>query len=130
MTLIRSPYHLEEPIPALADGDIAAASLAEIFERVASRVRVAALPPVVFSADCTTALGTVAGLQRAGLDPAIVWLDAHGDLNTPETSQSSYLGGMVLAAFDWSYGPRWPVLRPRPAPGCRPAHSARGRPRS
>src|SRR5207248_10008289 len=46
--------------------------------------------------DCTTALGTVAGLQRAGIDPAVVWLDAHGDVQTLETTTSGYLGGLAL----------------------------------
>ena len=41
-------------------------------------------------------LGTIAGLQRAGSDPGIVWLDAHGDVQTPETSTSGYLAGMAL----------------------------------
>jgi arginase len=52
--------------------------------------------PAVISADCTVALGTVAGLQRAGLDPGIVWLDAHGDVQTMETTHSGFLGGMPL----------------------------------
>lgn len=52
--------------------------------------------PVVMSGDCMASLGTVAGLGRAGIDPVVVWLDAHGDLNTPEGSPSGYLGGMPL----------------------------------
>ena len=52
--------------------------------------------PVVLTGDCTTALGIVAGLQRAGADPAIVWFDAHGDVQTPETTASGYLGGLPL----------------------------------
>ena len=44
-----------------------------------------------------TALGTVAGLQRRYRDVAVVWLDAHGDFNTPAITVSGYLGGMVLA---------------------------------
>lgn len=52
--------------------------------------------PVVLSGDCVTALGTVAGLQSAGVDPAIVWFDAHGDVQTMETTTSGYLGGMPL----------------------------------
>lgn len=66
-----------------------------VADRVAEAVRGGERPAVV-SGDCTTALGTVAGLQRAGLDPAIVWFDAHGDLHTPETTTSGYLGGMPL----------------------------------
>lgn len=52
--------------------------------------------PRVISGDCTTSLGTIAGLQRAGIEPGIVWLDAHGDVQTLETTASGYLGGMPL----------------------------------
>jgi arginase len=52
--------------------------------------------PTVMSGDCTVALGTVAGLQRAGLDPGVVWFDAHGDVQTMETTTSGFLGGMPL----------------------------------
>jgi arginase len=51
---------------------------------------------MVVSGDCLTALGTVAGLQAAGDDLAIVWLDAHGDVQTLETTSSGYLGGLPL----------------------------------
>jgi len=52
--------------------------------------------PAVITGDCTVALGTVAGLQRGGLDPGIVWFDAHGDVQTMETTHSGFLGGMPL----------------------------------
>ena len=52
--------------------------------------------PVVITGDCNTAAGTLAGLQRAGIDPAIVWFDGHGDVQTLETSTSGYLGGVSL----------------------------------
>ena len=52
--------------------------------------------PLVMCGDCTVALGVVAGLQRTGLDPAIVWFDAHGDVQTMETTTSGFLGGMPL----------------------------------
>jgi arginase len=52
--------------------------------------------PVVVSGDCTTSIGTMAGLQRAGVDAGIVWLDAHGDVQTLETTASGYLGGLPL----------------------------------
>jgi arginase len=35
---------------------------------------------VVLSGDRTTALGTVAGLQHAGIDPGIIWFDAQAAL--------------------------------------------------
>jgi arginase len=54
--------------------------------------------PLVLSGGCLAGLGVVAGLQRLGRDVAIVWIDAHGDFNTPETSASGYWDGMALAA--------------------------------
>lgn len=46
--------------------------------------------------DCCAVLGTLAGMQRAGTDPGIVWFDAHGDVHTLASSTSGYLGGMPL----------------------------------
>jgi arginase len=53
--------------------------------------------PVSIAGDCCTTIGVLAGLQSAGLRPTLVWLDAHGDFNTPETSPSGFIGGMPLA---------------------------------
>jgi len=52
---------------------------------------------VVWAGDCGVTLSVVAGLQRRGIDPAVVWIDAHGDFNTPQTTVTGYLGGMPLA---------------------------------
>lgn len=53
--------------------------------------------PVSVAGDCCTTIAVLAGLQRAGIDPTLVWLDAHGDFNTWETTPSNFLGGMPLA---------------------------------
>jgi arginase len=53
--------------------------------------------PVSIAGDCCTAIGVAAGVQRAGLDPTLIWFDAHGDFNTPETTPSGFMGGMPLA---------------------------------
>jgi arginase len=53
--------------------------------------------PVSIAGDCCAALPVLAALQRAGLDPTLVWFDAHGDFNTWETTPSGFLGGMPLA---------------------------------
>jgi arginase len=53
--------------------------------------------PVSIAGDCCTAIGVLAGAQRAGLNPKLIWFDAHGDFNTWETSPSGFLGGMPLA---------------------------------
>jgi arginase len=52
---------------------------------------------VSIAGDCCTAIGVLAGLQRAGVDPSLIWFDAHGDFNTWETTPSGFLGGMPLA---------------------------------
>jgi arginase len=53
--------------------------------------------PVLLSAECTIGLTTLPAALRARPDARVLWLDAHGDFNTPETSPSGYLGGMALA---------------------------------
>jgi arginase len=53
--------------------------------------------PVLISAECTIALTTLAAAQRHRPDARVLWLDAHGDFNTPDTSPSGYLAGMALA---------------------------------
>jgi len=47
--------------------------------------------------DTQVHIGVHAGLQRAGVNPRLVWLDAHGDFNTWETTPSGFIGGMPLA---------------------------------
>lgn len=49
--------------------------------------------PVVVAGNCLTAIGSVAG----GSADSIVWVDQHGDINTPETSVYGLLDGMALA---------------------------------
>lgn len=53
--------------------------------------------PVSVNGDCCVTIGVMAGLQRAGIDPLLIWLDAHGDFNTFETTPSQFIGGMPLA---------------------------------
>lgn len=48
--------------------------------------------------ECGLILGCVAGFKSAFKgQPGILWLDAHGDFNTPETTPSGFIGGMPLA---------------------------------
>ena len=54
--------------------------------------------PLVVAGNCNVTLGVRAGLQRGGDgDAGLVWLDAHGDFNTPATTETGYLDGMPLA---------------------------------
>jgi arginase len=70
--------------------------------------------PVVLAGNCNSCLGTLAGLDPAGL--GIVWLDAHGDFNTPDTTVSGFLDGMGLAM---AAGRCWPALL-KTIPGFQP----------
>ncbi len=110
--VIGVPYHLDEYLPGLdvpldvghtvstqfTSDDVwnrlavLYGAVADVVAGVASRGE----RPVVLSGDCTTALGTVAGLQRAGSVAGIVWFDAHGDVQTLETTASGYIGGLPL----------------------------------
>jgi arginase len=54
--------------------------------------------PLVLGGDHSVALGTLGGLARARGTGGVLWIDAHGDLNTPETSPSGNVHGMPLAA--------------------------------
>ncbi len=53
--------------------------------------------PVVLGGDHSIAMGTLAGLTRArGRAPGLVWIDAHSDINNPESSPSGNVHGMPL----------------------------------
>jgi arginase len=67
---------------------------AELAEHV-GRADAAGRLPVVLGGDCNIVLGVTAGLGAASA--ALVWFDAHGDLNTPQTSPGGFLDGMPLA---------------------------------
>jgi arginase len=54
--------------------------------------------PLVLGGDHSVALGTLGGLAHARGAGGVLWIDAHGDLNTPETSPSGNVHGMPLAA--------------------------------
>jgi arginase len=70
-------------------------------DQVADMIKKGLFPIGVLS-NCTNLMGMLAGHQRAGptwkpLRVGLVWMDAHGDFNTPETSLSGMVGGMPVA---------------------------------
>ncbi len=70
-------------------------------DRVAAAVSRGELP-IILGGDHTVALGGFAGVRRGLADDsrlALVWIDAHPDLNTPESSPSHHAHGMPLAAL-------------------------------
>jgi arginase len=73
------------------------ADLIGVYAGLAGAVATASGPPVVFSSDCVACLAVIAGVQRRGVQPGLVWFDAHGDFHTEATTSSGYLGGLPLA---------------------------------
>jgi arginase len=73
------------------------ARLAEMVESAADRGRV----PLVLGGDHSIAVGTIAGLSRHFAKQqqklGVIWIDAHADMNTPESSPSGNVHGMPLA---------------------------------
>jgi arginase len=104
--------NVEAPLRERADpGDATARYLAEIratCERVAVRVADAVREdrvPLVLGGDHSVALGTLGGMASVRGSGAVIWLDAHGDLNTPATTPSGNVHGMPLAAALGKAGP-------------------------
>lgn len=77
-----------DPIIRMAD---------ELADRVANVLREGNFP-LVLGGDHSVSLGSVAGVARER-KIGIVWVDAHGDFNTDETSPSGNIHGMVLSAL-------------------------------
>jgi len=70
--------------------------------------------PIVLGGDHSVGLGTLGGLASRRGPGAVLWFDAHGDLNTPETTPSGNVHGMPLAAALARGGPgfespSWPL---------------------
>ena len=107
--LIAVPWHLDEHIPdfpvpvgtvatigpPLPDG--AVPSRMTVLHRAVADAVAGPARPLLLSGDCPVSLAVAAGLQRRYPEIAVVWLDAHGDFNTPAITISGYLGGMPVA---------------------------------
>lgn len=107
--LITVPWHLDEhipdfPVPAgtaasihppMPDG--AQADRIAVLHRAVADAVTGVTRPLLLSGDCLASLAVVAGLQQRQREIAVVWLDAHGDFNTPASTVSGYLAGMPVA---------------------------------
>jgi arginase family enzyme len=64
--------------------------------------------PILTATDCSICVATVPAVERRWPGAWLLWLDAHGDFNTPATTPSGFLGGMCLAGavglWDTGYG--------------------------
>lgn len=91
---------VDAPLEVPTDTAAALALQPQIADAVRGMVAAGRLP-VILSGSChLAALGALGGLAYHGLGGpglGVAWLDAHGDLNTPETSASGFFDGMALA---------------------------------
>jgi arginase len=118
---VRDHGNVETAIPeATALRDERARFLPEIketCERIAAKVveeSDAGAIPLVLGGDHSVALGTLGGLASARGPGGVLWIDAHADVNTPDTSPSGNVHGMPLAAALGAAGPHfasdgWPT---------------------
>jgi arginase len=114
MAITLVPYHQDErlpdssfPLPGrdvipvtrdLPDGDVwtRVSALCELVSAEVSDQVTGGTVPAVVSGDCLVAEAVLAGMQRAGVDPAVIWFDAHADIHSLESSTSGYISGMPL----------------------------------
>ncbi|WP_217585302.1 arginase family protein, partial [Microbacterium sp. GbtcB4] len=64
---------------------------AAVQEAIAGQAR-----PLLVTDTCAAGLGTLPSAAEHHPDAVVLWFDAHGDFNTPDTTASGYLAGMVL----------------------------------
>jgi len=102
---VRDHGNVETAVPeATALRDERARFLPEIketCERIAAKIveeTAAGAIPLVLGGDHSVALGTLGGLASAHGPGGVLWIDAHSDINTPDTSPSGNVHGMPLAA--------------------------------
>jgi arginase len=73
-------------------------AICEEVARLVTEARRNGQTPLVLGGDHSLALGSLVGMASAHGPGGVIWIDAHGDLNTPESSPSGNVHGMVLAA--------------------------------
>jgi arginase len=95
---VAGPESHDEGDPRARYDELIEAACAELRGCVAEIARSGAFP-LVLGGDHSIAMGTVAGLLDARGDVGVLWVDAHGDINTPETSPSGNIHGMPVAAL-------------------------------
>lgn len=97
--------NIQVPVPESMDEGAASAKYLEPIARMADELAAAVSQvvedgdfPLVLGGDHSVSLGSVAGVARHR-SLGLIWIDAHGDFNTPDTSPSGNIHGMVLAAL-------------------------------
>jgi arginase len=64
--------------------------------------------PVLTASDCSICIATLPTVAARVPGLKVLWIDAHGDFNTPDTTPSGFLGGMCLGAACGRWDAGWP----------------------
>jgi arginase len=97
----RGPHHVKEIV-----------RVAEELASVVADIERAGAIALVLGGDHSMSMGTLAGIARGGRRPGVIWMDAHGDINTPATTPSGNVHGMPFAvALGLADGPFPEALR-------------------
>jgi arginase len=89
-------YQPDEESPRARNIPRVLAALEALKPRVEQAVKSAALP-LILSGDCSIALATIAGVRRYFRNVSMIYMDADADLNTPATTPSGSVDGMVVS---------------------------------
>ncbi len=98
---------LQERLPLISNGCLSA------YKRGKKAIE-AGESPIFLGGDRSASIGTVGGVTHS-TEIGLIWIDAHGDFNTPETSTSQNVHGMALAVL-LGLGPQELVDLGRPGP--------------
>lgn len=90
------PENANDPGTNLKNLSLVAASNSELAARVDEIIESGSFP-LVLGGDHSIAIGTLAGVAKHHDNVGVIWYDAHGDLNTEDTSPSGNIHGMPLA---------------------------------
>jgi arginase len=95
------PRNWDEDLPASREVlEAAAAELSAALDQ--------AELPVLTASDCTIGIATLPTVAARVPGLKVLWIDAHGDFNSPDTTPSGFLGGMCLAAACGRWDAGWP----------------------
>ena len=100
---------------------VTAFELQRLVAGAAAEARAAGQMPMLLAGNCNTTVGMVAALTTPGRRVGVVWLDAHGDFNTPDMDAGGFLDGQGLAMV---VGRGWTTLTAA-VPGFRPVPEER-----
>jgi arginase len=87
---------IEVEVDFATEAGVAVAVMREV-RRVAASALDRGAAPLLLAGNCGSMIGVIAAHAATGRRVGVLWLDAHGDLHTPATTESGFFDGMGLA---------------------------------